>query len=231
MKTKSRFWLCSLLVIGLVLILADSCKKDEVTTEKVTDRDGNVYTSVAIGTQVWMTENLKTTKYNDGSTITNHGNDNIAWLTTTAGAYAWYENNSSNKAAYGALYNGYAVSTEKLCPTGWHVPELDEWLVLINHLGGVDFAGGKLKEKGTAHWLSPNTDATDEFGFKALPGGYRYDSGAFDLMGEQGWWWSSTDNISDPDYSSHVYMDYNESGAFYYSLPKNYGLSVRCLKD
>lgn len=231
MKTKNRFWLCSLAIPGLVLILINSCKKDEDQTETVTDRDGNVYSSVTIGTQVWMTENLKTTKYNDGGPITNHGNDNITWQNTTSGAYAWYANNSSNKASYGALYNGYAVSTDKLCPAGWHVPELDEWLVLINYLGGVDLAGGKLKEKGTTHWLSPNTGATDDFGFKALPGGYRYDYGAFDLMGEQGWWWNSTDNISDPDYSSHVYMDNEESGAFYYSLPKNFGLNVRCLKD
>lgn len=219
------------MIIGLVLILINSCKKDEDTEETVTDRDGNVYTSVTIGTQVWMTENLKTTKYNDGSPITNHGNDNIAWLNTTAGAYAWYANNSSNKPSYGALYNGYAVSTDKLCPAGWHVPELNDWLALINYLGGVDLAGGKLKEKGTAHWLSPNTGATDDFGFKALPGGYRNDNGTFDLIGRQGWWWSSTDNISDPDYSSHIYLNYDESGAFYYSLRKNLGLNVRCLKD
>lgn len=223
-KCINLIWLAGL------LYLAGGCSKDEETVS-VKDADGNEYSTVKIGTQTWMRENLKTTKYNDGSTITNHGNDQNAWMTTTLGAYAWYENNVANKSTYGGLYNGYAVSTDRLCPSGWHVPSRDEWLILINFLGGVDYAGGKLKENGTAHWLSPNSGATDEYGFKALPGGRRDNTGWFDLLGSQGWWWSSTDNTNEPDYSSHFYIDNDGAGAFYYSVEKTYGLSVRCLKD
>lgn len=220
--------ICLIWLAGL-FCLATGCSKDE-ETPAVKDADGNEYSAITIGTQTWMKENLKTTKYNDGSTITNHGSD-YEWMNTTSGAYAWYENDVANKSTYGALYNGYAVSTDRLCPSGWHVPSRDEWLVLINYLGGVDFAGGKLKETGTTHWLPPNTAATDEYGFKALPGGRRDNTASFALKQEQGWWWSSTDNATNTDYSSHVYMDFDEAGASYYSLEKTYGLSVRCLKD
>jgi len=206
------------------------CSKDE-DSATVKDADGNEYSTVKIGAQIWMKENLKTTKYNDGSTIADHGDDRTGWMTTTSGAYAWYNNDNTNKSMYGALYNGYAVSTDRLCPAGWHVPAIDKWLVLLNYLGGVDIAGGKLKEKGTTHWQSPNTSATDEFGFTALPGGRRDNIGWYDLKGNQGWWWSSTDNTTDPGYSSHVYIDNAEAGIYYYSLEKTYGLSVRCLKD
>jgi uncharacterized protein (TIGR02145 family) len=139
--------------------------------EVVTDIDGNVYNTVTIGDQVWMAENLKTTKLNDGTSISN-AIDNIAWASLSTPGYCWFINNRATYEIYGALYNWYAVYTDKLCPTGWHVPSNSEWTTLTDHLGGAEVAGGKLKESGSSHWASPNTGATNVTGFTALPGGY-----------------------------------------------------------
>ncbi|HEY5511140.1 MAG TPA: FISUMP domain-containing protein, partial [Prolixibacteraceae bacterium] len=199
-------------------------------TDPVIDVDGNIYTTVTIGTQVWMAENLKTTKYNDNSAILNV-TDNTTWAGRTEGAYCWYSNDETTyKPTYGALYNGYAVNTTKLCPTGWHVPTNTEWTTLTTDLGGLDVAGGKLKETGTTHWLSPNTGATNTSGFTALPGGSRdYSSGTFDYIGRYGNWWSSTMNKSQQIYYRTMYN--NASDVDGSPISKTYGFSVRCLKN
>jgi uncharacterized protein (TIGR02145 family) len=129
-----------------------------------------------------MVENLKTTKYNDGTSIVLVPDYN-AWQNADYGAYCFYDNNNENKSIYGALYNWNAVNSGKLCPPGWHVPTQAEWETLRNFLGSVATAGAKLKETGTSHWQSPNTGATDEYGFKALPGGERYQEGEFNYLG------------------------------------------------
>ena len=122
----------------------------------VQDIDGNNYLTVTIGTQIWMAENLRTTKYNDGTAIP-LVTDNTTWANLTTPAYCWYNNDAkTNGSTYGALYNWYSVNTKKLCPTGWHVPNDTEWTTLTTYLGGTAVAGGKLKETGTAHWYSPN---------------------------------------------------------------------------
>ena len=131
----------------------------------VNDVDGNTYNVVAIGTQVWMAENLKTTKYKNGTAIPLI-TDLTAWMSLTTPGYCWYD------ATYGALYNFYTLSTGSLCPTGWHIPSDAEWTTLTDYLGGETVAGGKLKETGTAHWTTPNSGATNAFGFKGLPGVY-----------------------------------------------------------
>ena len=119
----------------------------------VTDDDGNVYHSVTIGTQVWMVENLKTTKYNDGTSIP-LVTDATDWHNLLTPGYCWNNNDEATyKATYGALYNWYTVNTGNLCPTGWHVPGDAEWTTLTTYLGGEDVAGGKLKEVGITHWL------------------------------------------------------------------------------
>jgi uncharacterized protein (TIGR02145 family) len=156
------------------------------------DNDGNNYNTVTIGTQVWMKENLKTTKYNEGSNMIYPGTDNNAWTNNTIGAYCWYNNDIANKATYGALYNWYAVNTGKLCPSGWHVPTDAEWTTLITYLGGDNIAGGKLKETGTTHWGSPNTGASNLSDYMALPGGCRGGDGIFWVVGQYGNWWSSS---------------------------------------
>jgi uncharacterized protein (TIGR02145 family) len=194
---------------------------------EVTDIDGNIYPTVKIGEQVWMAENLKVTKYNDGTAIPNV-TDNTVWAALTTGAYCWYNNDATTyKATYGALYNWYAVNTNKLAPTGWHVPIDEEWTTLTNYLGGVDVAGGKLKEVGTTHWQSPNTGATNETSFTALPGGYR-DNNYTDIKNISGFW------------SSTIYPQWNAAldRIFIYSITSVYignprsranGLSVRCV--
>jgi uncharacterized protein (TIGR02145 family) len=185
MKTKNRIPLFPLLVMGLILILTNSCSKDEGNNNPsttITDKDGNVYTSVTIGTQVWMVENLKTTKYNYGTEIPNV-TDNTEWSNLTTPAYCWYDNDITKKTPFGALYNFYAVNTGTLCPTGWHVPSNTEWTTLFNYAGGLAVAGGKLKETGTTHWNAPNTGATDEYGFKYLPGGLRDSYGSIYSLG------------------------------------------------
>ncbi|MCB9001260.1 MAG: fibrobacter succinogenes major paralogous domain-containing protein [Bacteroidales bacterium] len=169
-------------------------KQTKITTTNgtVTDIDGNTYITVTIGNQVWMAENLKTTHYNDGTAIPNVTDGN-EWAALTTGAYCWYSNATAYKDTYGALYNWYAVNTGKLAPTGWHVATDAEWTTLTTYLGGESVAGGKLKETDTTHWASPNTGATNETGFTALPGGYRGRGGAFGGIGGYGYWWSATE--------------------------------------
>jgi uncharacterized protein (TIGR02145 family) len=150
--------------------------------EPVTDYDGNTYHTIRIGNQVWMAENMKTTKYSNGTEIP-LVNTSGAWATLTATdkAYCWYNDDLSDKETYGALYNWAAAmngeassdfnpsGVQGICSTGWHLPSSSEWSTLIAYLGGTSIAGGKLKETGTAHWSSPNTGANNESGFTALP--------------------------------------------------------------
>lgn len=137
----------------------------------VTDYDGNVYQTVLIGDQCWMMENLKVTHYRNGDPIP-HVTDGVTWGNLTSGAYCNYNNDEGNVATYGRLYNWYAVDDSRnIAPAGWHVPSDAEWQTLVDYLGGDAVAGGKMKEAGTTHWASPNTGATNESGFTALPGG------------------------------------------------------------
>ena len=172
MKNSTLIEVHLLVVSALVVLLVTGCKKDN-DDSTVTDIDGNVYKTITIGAQVWMKENLKVTKLNDGTAIELVINDDD-WGISTSPGYCWYDNDVNNKNLYGGLYNGYCVITGKLCPTGWHVPTDSEWTELSDYLGGDDVAGGKMKETGTTHWLSPNTDANNESGFTGLPGGYRH---------------------------------------------------------
>jgi uncharacterized protein (TIGR02145 family) len=193
----------------------------------VSDNDGNTYNVIRIGTQVWMKENMKTTKLNDGTAIAlTEGSS--AWSSLTTIGYCWYGNNASNKAAYGALYNWYSVNTGKLCPSGWHGATDNDWLTLKDYLGGELVAGGKLKETGTSHWSSPNTGATDEYNFTALPGGWRTDAGTFQNINGFGYWWTST-SISPNVWYRHIQNDSEK--LFRATNNENYGMSVRCVKD
>jgi uncharacterized protein (TIGR02145 family) len=228
MITKNWILICSLIVIGLVLILTNSCKKGEDSNVKITDVDGNVYTSVTIGTQVWMVENLKVTHYRNGDVIPNVQVDAL-WYNLLSGAYVDYGNIPSNGEIYGKLYNWYAVSdSRKLAPIGWHVATDAEWLALRNFLGGESIAGGKIKDP--AHWEGSNLVATNESGFTALPAG-RHNTPLSGLpsLGWYGYWWSSTEySTSDGWYWSVNLWD---NGLWQYYSTKNCGFSVRCLKD
>lgn len=192
-------------------------------------RDGISYKAVRIGDQIWMAENLRATKLNDGTTI-DLAEKSEAWENSSTPAYCWYDNNEKlGRTTLGALYNWYTVNTRKLCPAGWHVPTDEEWERLVNFLGGKAVAGGKLKETGTKHWKSPNWEATNESGFSALPGGDRYSTGRFYGIGTGGLWWSASE--SDTSNAFYVYMLYNFSNVQRNDALKEHGFSVRCVKD
>lgn len=230
MKTRNLIY--PLVIMGVLLILATGCKKsndNNPPSNTVTDIDGNVYHYITIGTQVWLVENLKTTRYNDGTPIP-LVTDNTAWSNLDTSAYSWYNNDIANKATYGALYNWFTVNTGKLAPSGWHVPSDGEWTTLTDFLGGENIAGGKLKEAGTTHWRIPNAGATNEFGFTALPAGHRDVNGSYNAMGDDGFWWSASEYGT----TGKVWyrnMNYNYAGVLSVSNNKINGHSVRCIKD
>jgi uncharacterized protein (TIGR02145 family) len=198
---------------------------------RILDVEGNRYKVVKIGTQTWMAENLKTTKYNDGASIT-IVTDNGAWIALGTDAYCWYNNDAATyKATYGAMYNWYAVNTAKLCPIGWHVPTDAEWTTLTDYLGGADVAGGKLKEAGNSHWTSTNVGATNSSSFTALPGGFRHEvDGTFMNVGLYGYWWSRTAVDESNAWCFYLYKD-NASSWVGYNGVKRYGFPVRCVRD
>ena len=204
---------------------------DEVsfTTGQLTDIDGNTYNIVTIGDQVWMQENLRVTKLNDGTPIPCL-TDEDTWLYTNEPGYGWYDNDASTYGElYGAMYNWYTVNTGTLCPNGWHVPTDAEWTVLTDYLGGETIAGGKLKEAGTEHWLSPNVDAKNETGFTALPGGYLNNGGYSYSIGARGSWYTSSEK--DNMFVWRRDMQSNHGEVQRWNNNKNFGLSVRCVKD
>jgi uncharacterized protein (TIGR02145 family) len=186
------------------------------------------YKTIKIGSQIWMAENLRATKFNDGSSIP-LATGRETWINLKSPGYCWYINQIENGNTYGALYNWYVVETGKICPKGWHVPADWEWSTLSDYLGGFEVAGGKLKEASITHWNGPNTGATNETGFTALPGGYRNYFGEFDLDGNYGYWWSSTESYA--DYAWYRYMYYNNSNIVRGNLGKQNGFSVRCVRD
>ena len=196
----------------------------------ISDIEGNSYKTVYIGAQQWMGENLKTSKYNDGSQIQNITNY-TTWGTLTTGAWSYYNNDTSKNDNYGKLYNWYALNpanngNKNVCPSGWHVPIDAEWKVLSDYLVG---DGGKLKEQGTQNWQSPNQGATNSTFFSALPGGY-VDIHGGGGYGSTGYWWSSSE--IDGTIANNMGM-LNLNTAIYLNKDKNkrLGCSVRCLKD
>lgn len=195
----------------------------------VIDAVGNLYHTVTIGTQIWMVENLKTTKYRNGDPIPNV-TSNITWSALTTGAYGDFNNNSSNSNVYGCLYNWFAVSDSRnIAPIGWHVPTNAEWTTLVNYLGGATVAGGKMKETGTQHWLSPNTAASNASGFTGIPGGSRRYSGEYDDLGKYNNFFTATEATSSTAYYRALY--WNEAILNQNNYSKNYGFSVRCIKN
>jgi uncharacterized protein (TIGR02145 family) len=225
-----------LLGIGLTELQAQTQTGNTFTDT----RDGNVYKTVTIGNQIWMAENLKylpsvvgpgtgseTTPY---YYVYDYDSTNVANAKATA-----------NYTTYGVLYNwsaamnGQASSTSNpiglqgACPTGWHLPSNAEWSELTTYLGGGFVAGGKLKETGTSHWISPNTGAKNKTGFTALPGGARDLNGSFSLIGSNGTWWSATEVSTDGAWLQA--MTYDHVYLYGFSTNKKLGFSVRCVRD
>jgi uncharacterized protein (TIGR02145 family) len=227
---KCSIELLTKLILSVLILFVIGLMKVQAQTVK--DIDGNVYKTITIGTQVWMAQNLKTTKYSNGDLIGTTTPDSLDISMEFEPKYQWaYEGNKPNVAIYGRLYTWYVVNdNRKLCPTGWHVPSDEEWGTLVMYLGGPSIAGGKLKEKGTIHWKSPNNGATNESGFTALPGGYRGAGGTFANIGGGGAWWTSTECSS----SNAINMLMNNKGNSVSGMkifPKITAYSVRCLRD
>jgi len=193
----------------------------------VTDIDGNVYQTVTIGTQVWMAENLKVTHYRNGDSIPNV-TDGPTWAALVTGAWCEYDNSPESAAVYGRLYNWYAVDDiRNIAPEGWHVPTDAEWNTLVGYLG--TDGGGKLKEADTAHWLGPNTGATNETGFTGLPGGMRGDMAYYIAMGREAYFLTTTEYNSGRAYIQSLF--YADAIVARRNLSKHYGHSIRCVKD
>lgn len=212
MRKRTIFIVSPFLLMGL-LIFASSCTKDDDNdnggnTSGYTDqRDGHVYQTVIIGNQEWMAENLT--------------------YVPTNGNYCPYGNETGNVNTYGYLYDWQTALS--VCPTGWHLPSDAEWTELTDYLGGINFAGDKLKEAGTTHWKSPNTGATNETSFTALPGGYRNNAGTFSTIRRFGYWWSATEKSTGSAWYRGMFYDDRYVDKHY--TGKEWGFSVRCLKD
>jgi len=204
---------------------------DPIYGEDVSDIDGNVYTTIKIGTQWWMVENLKTTKYRDGTPIPNIMDD-AEWEGQTSGAYCDYDNDPDNSVVYGRLYNSYVASDPLLAPDGWHVPSIAEFFTLGDYLGGGDIAGGRMKEAGLTHWSAPNTGGDNSSGFTAVGAGKRLNNGLFGSMGNKNNFWTS--------YAGYQLVTLNyDSGSYGYAsgtcvpatMCLTIGASVRLIKD
>jgi len=245
LKTTKIILHYTFVLIAAVLFLLISCKRDDndsngqhsiIYGDGVTDIDGNEYITVIIGGQEWMATNLKATTYSNGTRIP-YITDTTGWTEQSSGAYTWYNNDEASfKNAYGALYNWYAIGTGKLCPEDWRIPTDADWTTLINYAGGAGVAGGKLKSTRTSpnphpRWKSPNTAATNEYGFYALPGGYRSErNGTFYSAGATGYWWSSTESSSGLRAWCRHMVAHN--GIVYHiTFHKRDGFSVRCIRD
>ena len=194
----------------------------------VFDADGNEYFIIEIGDQKWLSENLKTTRFNDGTSIP-LVTERTKWEQLSTPGYCWYNNEINHKETYGALYNYYAVASGNLAPIGWRVATADDWNELISFCGGSLIAGGCLKEYGTSLWINPNLGATDQFGFSSRPGGWRWSYPAgFNLLGSDGFWWSST---ATKDGAFCIHMEYDSPVINLSISAERYGLSVRCIKE
>ncbi|MDD4971618.1 MAG: fibrobacter succinogenes major paralogous domain-containing protein [Paludibacter sp.] len=198
------------------------------------DANGNNYSTVLIGTQRWMAENLQATKYRNNEDIVNT-TENVSWSSLSVGSWCNFNNDVAKGDKYGKLYNWYAVAdVRNIAPVGWHVATDAEWSLLINAEGGSTMAGGKLKESGLTSWKTPNLNATNESGFNALPGGYRHYGGAFydvnmNFYSDNGYWWTSTQTSVGWAFSRTMY--YSSGSTYQDIVAKQSGFSVRCIKD
>jgi uncharacterized protein (TIGR02145 family) len=235
---RTNFKIHNAVKIGLLfyVVMASCEKKVPITVPDFTgqrgviyDIEGNKYKTIGIGSQIWMAENLRSTKFNDNTKI-NYLIDSLDWATILEPGYSWNENDTLLKIPYGGLYNWCAVSSQKLCPSGWHIPSEGEWRALINRLGGEDSAGGKLKVIGSDYWKCHNYYATNSSKFNAIPsGGVFY--GEYVSLGRWSHWWSSTKTdsitVTTMDLPCDSPAALTGPGGQIYS----YGLSVRCIKD
>ncbi len=242
----AQFYICSLRVTDDDGLSATNSVVILVGSPTITDVDGNVYGVIKIGNQVWTVENLRTTKYNDGTVIPNK-TDYFSWADDRAGAYCYFMNQTANAEKYGALYNWHAVNTGKLAPAGWHVPTDGEWTQLEEYLiaNGYNWDGSTSGNKiaksmaATTDWntssnagaIGNDLNSNNRTYFSALPGGYRTPIGSviFNYMGHIGYWWSATEDGA--SYASRRSLSYYEEFLSSYYVIKECGFSVRLVRD
>ncbi|MFA7123788.1 MAG: fibrobacter succinogenes major paralogous domain-containing protein [Candidatus Delongbacteria bacterium] len=239
--SRIRYEMILISAFIIILMTFAGCSEETITAEPfvdhtgetgtVTDIDGNVYTTIGIGGQIWMAENLKVTRYRNGDEIP-EVQDYLAWYALTTPGRCSYNNDPANSVTFGQMYNWQAVSdTRKISPEGWHMPSDDEWDALINWVGGPDSAGVKLKETGFVHWAAPNEGASNESGFTALPGGWRINMGNFYDLTTRGYWWTISNDYL-PSSMATAYGMYNDSVKVEdLAIIRNFGLYARCVKD
>ncbi len=211
-----------------------SCKKEDggPITGSVKDNEGNEYLTVVIQDQEWISENLRVSKYNNGSSIP-HVQNMEEWAKLESGAWCYHSDDDGK--VYGKLYNWYAVNDKRgICPKGWHVPTDKEWNIMINEFKGIHLAGGKLKSTATVpddhpRWINPNANATDEIEFSAVPGGIRTPDGEFKFLGSFGAYWTNSETHGENAWKYG--MSYNDSKIYRHRRDKNYGYSVRCVRS
>jgi len=201
--------------------------------QNISDIDGNTYKTVYIGSQQWMAENLKTTKYNDGTVIPQLA-EISKWKTDTSGAWSIYNNDVANNIKHGKLYNWFVVNKintmkKNVCPAGWHVPENIEWYDLVYYLGGTQIAGGKMKEVGTLNWTTPNANATNSSLFTALPSGKRSSDASFTALTTGTSFWTASEDGLTTAFNKN--LGYNNGLIFESSSSNKSGYSIRCIKD
>jgi len=247
MKKQKLIKLFSLVLAGFMFSFITSCSKtdDASIAKTVTDINGNVYDTVKIGTQTWMVENLKTTKYRNGDSIPNVTVAAI-WTNLTTGGYCNYNNETYFGTKYGRLYNWYAVSDSRnLAPVGWHVATEADWTTLQNYLiaNGYNYDGTTVGNyiakslSATTDWsinttigsIGNDLSKNNKSGFTALPGGYRIYDGSFANMGNHAFWWTSIESSSTN--AVYCYLHFSSSALSVYPAAKNWGRSVRCVKD
>jgi uncharacterized protein (TIGR02145 family) len=230
-STMHKICPIAFLFIALLVVFPGCKDEDTDPSNLVKDYDGNVYHIVKIGDQIWMLENLKVTHYRNGEAIP-HVTENIAWENLTSGAWCNFNNDEADGDTAGRLYNWYAVNdSRQIAPKGWHVPGDDEWQTLIDFLGGIGAAGGKMKETGQKHWSFTNVGATNESGFTATSAGYRYYMGVYaeKVSCDCANWWSSTESVPTGAWIWEVYSGSTE--LIRWSGLKECGFSIRCIKD
>jgi len=244
-RNSFHHWLFLSIFPGLLFFVPSGCKsykrEKSATTnstaspsresrqDQVRDVDGNVYRAVSIGKQVWLGENLRVKHFQNGEPIPNIM-PKPQWRSLKSAALCHLDNDSSNTVISGCLYNWYAAEDKRnICPKGWHVPSDEEWFQLTGFLGGEVVAGGKLKEQGTVHWSAPNTGATNETGFSALPVGYRSNTGSYYWLDTYSFYWTSTSYSESFAFCRFLQNDSEELNRIENS--NTFGFSVRCIKN
>jgi uncharacterized protein (TIGR02145 family) len=243
--TVSSSGLVTAKATGSASITATSEQKNGIATitvyslpVSVTDVDGNQYSIITIGSQDWLSSNLKTTRYRDGTPVP-YPLTNVQWASDSIGSRVAFGHATANATVYGYLYNWHAVNTGKLCPAGWRVPTINDWSELASTLGGRDVAGGKMKAASSL-WQSPNNGATDESGFGAIPGSHLRNDGIFAPLGfafggffydirQAGYWWSSTEQ--DASNAKYISLYWDRTLLDTHSVLKTFGFSIRCISD